>query len=142
MSNGPLAGYTVLVVEDEPLLALDICDSLQSAGASIVNASTLSVGLELAGHPGLSVAVLDFGLSDGEGTAICERLKQRGVPFVLHSGYDHVEACSGGIVLPKPATPEQLLAAVMRALGAAQTCNLAHMQSGSASSRVRDVPGT
>jgi CheY-like chemotaxis protein len=102
MNNGSLARRTVLVVEDEPLIALDICDSLQGAGATVLSAHTLSAGLRLAGHPDLSVAVIDFGLSDGDGTAICERLKQRSVPFVLHSGYRHTaEACGGGIVLPK-----------------------------------------
>jgi CheY-like chemotaxis protein len=110
MASASLAGRTVLVVEDEPLLALHICDQLQREGASVLSAHTLSVGLQLADHPDVSVAVLDFGLSDGDGTAICERLKGRGVPFVLHSGYDHVpEACPAGIVLPKPATPEQLV---------------------------------
>jgi DNA-binding NtrC family response regulator len=75
--------------------------------------------LRFADHPELSAAVLDFGLKDGEAIAICERLKERGVPFVLHSGYLHApEACGTGIVLPKPATPEQLVDVIMRALSA------------------------
>jgi DNA-binding response OmpR family regulator len=73
--------------------------------------------LRLAGHPDVLVAVLDFGLRDGDGSEICERLKERDVPFVLHSGYDHAaDACGGGVVLPKPATRDQLIASVMQAL--------------------------
>jgi DNA-binding response OmpR family regulator len=117
MTSVSLAGRTVLLVEDEPLIALDICESLHDAGASVLSAHTLSAGLHLAGHPDLSVAVIDYRLGDGDGTAICDRLKQRDVPFVLHSGYaDLAEACGAGIVLPKPATPEQLIWSVMCAL--------------------------
>jgi len=117
MTSGFLAGRTILLVEDEPLIALDICDCLQGAGASVLSAHTLSSGLRLAGHPEVSIAVVDFRLGDGAGTAICDRRKERGVPFVLYSGYDNVaKACGADIVLPKPATPEQLIGSVMRAL--------------------------
>jgi DNA-binding response OmpR family regulator len=117
MTSGFLAGRTILLVEDEPLIALDICDCLQGAGASVLSAHTLSAGLRLASHPEVSVAVVDFRLGDGDGTAICDRLKDRGVPFVLYSGYDTIaKDCGAGIVLPKPATPEQLIGSVVRAL--------------------------
>ena len=118
MSSDSLAGCTVLVVEDEPLIALDICDGLQGAGASVLSAYTLCNALHLADHPDVAVAVLDYGLSDGEGAPLCERLKERGIPFVLHTGYAHVPVvCGANVVLPKPATHEQLVDSVMRALG-------------------------
>jgi DNA-binding response OmpR family regulator len=108
-----LSGHTVLVVEDEPLIALDIVDAMRSAGASVLTARRLADGLRLAGHPDLSVAVIDFGLSDGVGTDLCAALKKRDVPFVLHSGYEHVhKACQCGLVVRKPATPHQLVSAV------------------------------
>jgi DNA-binding response OmpR family regulator len=108
-----LSGHTVLVVEDEPLIALDIVDAMRNAGASVLTAHKLMDGLRLASHPDLSAAILDFGLSDGEGTELCERLNQRGVPFILHSGYEHIhDACLSGIVIPKPASPYQLVSAV------------------------------
>jgi DNA-binding response OmpR family regulator len=77
--------------------------------------------LRLAGHPDLSAAVLDFGLTDGDGTGLCELLKQRGVPFVLHTGYTHLsEACQSGVVVPKPAGPTELVSTVTRLLQSAQ----------------------
>jgi CheY-like chemotaxis protein len=118
MRKEPLAGCSILVVEDEPLIALDIVDCFQKAGASVLSAPNLHDGLRLAGHPDLSAAVLDFGLSDGEGAALCERLTQRGIPFVLHSGYAHLpDACRAGIIVPKPATPTTLVTAMARLLG-------------------------
>lgn len=103
----------MLVVEDEPLIALDIAEAMRTAGASVLTAHKLEDGLRLAAHPDLSAAIVDFGLSDDVGTALCERLTERGVPFVLHSGYVHIdEACRTGVVVPKPATPYQLVTAV------------------------------
>jgi hypothetical protein len=56
-------------------------------------------------------------ITDDDGTALCERLKERGIPFVLHSGYSHVhDACLAGVVIPKPATPTELVAAIARLL--------------------------
>jgi hypothetical protein len=72
----------------------------------VLAAHRLSDGLRLAGHPDLSAAVVDFGLSDGEGTALCERLKERGIPFVLHSGYHHAgEACPADVLVAKTCGP-------------------------------------
>jgi DNA-binding response OmpR family regulator len=109
-----LSGRSILIVEDEPLIALDIVENFRNAGASVIAAHRLSDGLRLAGHPDLSAAVVDFGLSDGEGTALCERLKERGIPFVLHSGYHHAgEACPADVLVAKPAAPQQLVSAVV-----------------------------
>jgi len=109
-SVAPLSGRSVLVVEDEPLVALDIVEGFRRAGASVFCAHNLCDGLRLAGHPDLAAAVVDFGLSDGEGTVLCERLHERGVPFVLHSGYAHFDgACRLGVVVPKPAPAQQLV---------------------------------
>ena len=112
-----LAGHTILVVEDEPLIVLAIVEDFKAAGASVHTAYNLCDGLRLSDHPDLSAAVVDFGLSDGKGSALCERLNERQVPFVLHTGYTHVhEACRLGIVVPKPAAPGQLVSEVERLL--------------------------
>jgi DNA-binding NtrC family response regulator len=112
-----LTGCVILVVDEEPLVALDIAQCLQSAGASVQTAHCLADGLCLAEHRDLSAAVLDYRFSDGEGTVLCERLKELNVPFVLHTGYAQIEgACGSGLMLPKPATRGQLISAVMRIL--------------------------
>jgi DNA-binding response OmpR family regulator len=116
-----LSGRSILVVEDEPLIALDIVENFRNAGASVIAAHRLSDGLRLAGHPDLSAAVVDFGLSDGEGKALCARLKERGIPFVLHTGYPHAgEACPADALVAKPAAPHQLISAVVDLLASRQ----------------------
>jgi DNA-binding response OmpR family regulator len=117
MDTSALVGRSILIVEDEPLVALDIVDCFRNAGASVLMAHRLNDGIRLAGHPDLSAAVVDFGLSDGEGTALCERLNARGIPFILHSGYSQLnEACRRGVLIAKPASPSQLVDTMARML--------------------------
>jgi len=112
-----LAGHTVLIVEDEPLIAIDIVQAFKQVGAVALLARALSEARKLVERSDLSAAVLDFGLGDGDAEQLCHRLTERHVPFVLHSGYSHHgEACGKGIRIPKPAGPEALVRAVEGAL--------------------------
>jgi CheY-like chemotaxis protein len=105
-----LDGRWILVAEDQSLVALDIADSLTKAGATVLSAATLREGLRLAEHPHLSAAILDFGLRDGDTGVLCARLTERGIPFVVYTGYDQLhEACRAGELVRKPALPGTLL---------------------------------
>jgi DNA-binding response OmpR family regulator len=99
----PLVGRSILVIEDEPLIALDVAECFRQAGASVLTAFNLRDGLHLAGDADLSAAVVDSGLGDGEGTAVYERLNEHGIPFVLHSRYSHVWAHRVMATCMKPA---------------------------------------
>jgi DNA-binding response OmpR family regulator len=113
MESTSLAGRTILLVEDEPLIALYIGAAFEKAGAVVLAARCLPDAVRLVEQDGLSAAVLDFGLQDGNADTVCGRLKDRNIPFILHSGHGHVgEVCHGGIVIPKPANPENLVDAV------------------------------
>jgi DNA-binding response OmpR family regulator len=117
MEGDSLTGRSILVVEDEPLVALDLVEHFRQAGACVFSAHHLQDGLRLAGQPDLSAAVVDFGLPDGDSALLCQRLQERGIPFVLYSGYSHLpDACRAGVVIAKPARPAVLIAAVARLL--------------------------
>jgi DNA-binding response OmpR family regulator len=118
MDRGVLAGHSILVVEDEVLIALDIADGLRSAGASVLTARTLCEALRLAEAPGLSAAVLDIALGDGTCTPLCERLRQRNVPFVLYTGLhrDRLGPHRGAIRVTKPASAQTLVDSVADAI--------------------------
>lgn len=114
MQSTSLAGRSILVVEDEPLIALDIVDAFQKVGAITLTARTVADAIHLVEHDGLSAAVLDFGLGDDDATAVCGRLEERAIPFVLHSGYTHgSDACRGGAIVPKPADPAVLVRTIL-----------------------------
>ena len=118
MQGTSLAGRTILIVEDEPLIALDIAAAFAKAGAVTFCARTLSEAIHMVEQDGLSAAVLDFGLGAEDAAAVCGRLEKRSIPFVLHSGYKHAsDACRSGTVVPKPADPIKLVDAVGQLVG-------------------------
>lgn len=86
MQSTDLAGRSILVVEDEPLVRLDLTRRLEDAGATVLAASHLKNALDLAHHPDLSAGVLDFDLGTADTTQVCWRLVDRRIPFVFHSG--------------------------------------------------------
>jgi DNA-binding response OmpR family regulator len=108
-----LEGRNILIVEDEPLIVLDMTDALKCTGAAITSTNTLKHALLLVEHDGLAGAILDHALGDGDSTALCARLTERGVPFIIYSGFDHIDGpCANAPYLAKPATAEVLIAAV------------------------------
>src|SRR5262245_63133745 len=88
--SGELAGRLVLVVEDEPLVALHVQGFLVGAGARVLLAHALPTARIYARDPELSAAVLDHGLKTDDTSEICTILKERDIPFVLYSGYSKV----------------------------------------------------
>jgi CheY-like chemotaxis protein len=110
----PLAGRSILVVEDNAIIAMDVVQGLQAAGASVSEARSLSDALRKAECPSLSAAVLDHALNDGDASQVCDRLDQRCIPFVIYSGYDYVEGpCSEGEHVSKPVPSSVLVDAVV-----------------------------
>ena len=109
----PLVGRLILVVEDEPLVALDVIRGLEAGGARVISARTHADALIKAEDPDLSAAVLDHGLREGDSSEVCEKLKARNIPFVLYSGYSNIEgACAAGVQVDKPSHPAVLVTTV------------------------------
>ena len=89
MGTTNLDGRTILIIEDEPLIAIDIADAFERVGATVAVAHSLAEARTLEEGVIICAAIIDFGLRDGDANDLCLRLQQKGVPFVLHSGYDH-----------------------------------------------------
>jgi CheY-like chemotaxis protein len=82
-----LLGRSILIVEDEPLVALDVRAVFIAAGARVVSAGNCSDALRLADSPGLSAAIVDIDLGRGEDCSeVCERLSERHIPFLFFTG--------------------------------------------------------
>jgi DNA-binding response OmpR family regulator len=111
--KGSLTGLSILIVEDEPIIVMDITQALEASGAEVTTTNTLRHALLLVEHDGLSAAILDHALGDGNSSLLCARLKERGVPFLIYSGFEQIEgACKGAPHISKPVSNKVLLAAV------------------------------
>src|SRR6476619_7026199 len=108
-----LWGRSILVVEDERLIAMDIAGALEKAGAHATMTTTVRHALILVEHDGLSGAILDHALSDSESTELCARLKERGIPYTSYSGYLAVAgADSAAPHIAKPVHMDTLMSAM------------------------------
>ena len=113
MQRPSLEGRSILIVEDEPLIAMDITQAFEGTGAALTTTNTLKHALILVEHDGLSGAILDHALGDGNSSLLCQRLKERGIPFIIYSGYSTVEGpCKDGLHISKPASDGVLVAAM------------------------------
>jgi hypothetical protein len=101
-----LAERCILLVEDEPLISLDITTRLQEAGAKVLCASYLEKALGLAECPDIAAGVLDFDLGKADSTLVCWKLVSRQIPFLFHSGrlYSAFQKWPHAPVLLKPTT--------------------------------------
>lgn len=118
MTRNDLAGHSVLVAEDEVLLALDIVSALEDAGARAQIATRVAEALKLLERSPFTAAVLDHTLADGESSPLCARLTERSLPFVLYTGWNVVEGpCSLAPVVHKPASATELVAALGDEIG-------------------------
>jgi len=114
-----LEGKRILVVEDEPLVAMLLEEMLLDCGCEVVGpAYSLLQGSRLAESEALDAAVLDVNLNGELSHGIAEVLQARGVPFAFATGYGSpppMAIDSGAPVLQKP-YPADRLEAVLREL--------------------------
>jgi CheY-like chemotaxis protein len=79
---------SILIVEDEALIAAMLQDMLEDLGARVVGpAYNLEHGCELARTAACDAAVLDVSLKGQTAGALAQILSQREVPFILATGY-------------------------------------------------------
>ncbi|WP_230374123.1 response regulator [Pontivivens ytuae] len=120
--DSPLAGRTILIAEDEALMALDLEITLAEAGALILGpVAQVGEGLSLAkAQDNLpSAALLDVNLCGEEVYPLAEWLAERGVPLVFHTGHASPAAIAArfdaAAIFAKPADMQALLAALVDA---------------------------
>ncbi|MEB2313276.1 MAG: response regulator transcription factor [Sorangiineae bacterium] len=68
---------TILIVEDEPTIALGLKDALEFEGFRVVTALTGKEGLQLARQERPSAVLLDLMLPDLNGYQVCEELRRQ-----------------------------------------------------------------
>jgi CheY-like chemotaxis protein len=87
-ARASLAGRSFLVVEDEPLLALDVAEGLEAAGARVSGpVGTQSEALQLIEQSRFDAALLDANLHGHPVDEIAAALNRRNIPFAFVTGY-------------------------------------------------------
>jgi DNA-binding NtrC family response regulator len=115
-------GLSVLIVEDEPIIALDLASMLKEAGATVVGpAMTLVEAEALSAREQFHVALLDVRIGNETITPVAAQLAGRGVPLIFHTGHGNADSLIGrwpqSRVLHKPVRPSELLAILSSFVG-------------------------
>ncbi len=115
-----LKGLRVLVVEDEPLVAMLIEEYLLDFGCTIAgSARRVAKGIGMLRESEIDVAVLDVNVAGESVEPLAIELEQRKIPFTFASGYGAKgigERWSAHPILQKPFSPDDLRAALMKLL--------------------------
>ena len=119
-NENPLTGE-VLVVEDNMIIAMDASDILADHGASKVHmAGSVEDAQSIINSNTIRFALLDVNLGDQTSLPVANNLAERGIPFILATGYGDAEAITASypssFVINKPFTVETLLSAMQKAL--------------------------
>ncbi|MHA6720594.1 response regulator [Sphingomonas sp. RS6] len=119
-----IRGKRFLVIEDEPLVAIELATILNDAGGEVVDvaASAEDAMAAIIGNPTVDGVLLDGNLQGAAADEIAVALIERRIPFVFVSGYGRDHLPSGLETVPvieKPFVPRQLTAAVSALLAGA-----------------------
>lgn len=113
---GDFLGGSILILEDELLIAMDHEFNAQRAGfESVTILSSCSTARDWLSSNFPSVVLLDVQLQDGACSEVASLLTEKNIPFIVCSGStrnDADPAFHPGIWLPKPCVPEDLISAL------------------------------
>lgn len=112
-----LQGATVLVVEDEFMLLIELAAVLKDAGAERVLACrSIEQALALCEASDINAAVLDVRIGYHSVAPVAQWLTERGVPFLFYTGQvgndPAIARWRTCPILSKPASPTAIVAAV------------------------------
>lgn len=115
---------TVLVVEDEFIIALDLSETVKDLGYELEGPFPDKKRALASIRDGMpDCAILDIQTSDGEVYPLADELLEAGVPIIFHSGHVPPEEVRSrypdAIACSKPCPPDQLIEVLQEAVAKA-----------------------
>ena len=115
--------FTFLLVDDEPLILMDLEFAVEDQGHDFCSAGCVQHALEAidSDECPIDVAILDFTLPNGSNCVpIARKLDDRGIPYVIHSGdlqrRDEAISKLDARMIAKPAPSEKVIEAAIAEL--------------------------
>ncbi len=119
---------SVLVVDDEALIAMALEAALEDAGFQVATAANGRQGLERLAEQRADIVLLDMMMPVMSGPAMLKAMAAgpnlRGIPVIILSSLPEAtiraQANGAAAILRKPYTADEVLAAIARVLGGAK----------------------
>ncbi len=114
MTDRPLAGYRIIILEDDYYQAHDSKDTLVEAGAQViaVTATVPDIDVHLAAGR-VDAVLIDINLGRGLSFDFARVLRRNAIPFLFLTGYDAgmlPEDLAGSPYISKPADRARIVA--------------------------------
>jgi PAS domain S-box-containing protein len=117
--------HSILVVDDDPDIALALQDFLDHDGYQVSVAGTCAEALTQAAQHHYNAVILDLGLPDGDGSSVLKTLQtqQPQLPVIILTAYTSADRTVGSLTqgafayLTKPYNRDELRAVLQRAVG-------------------------
>lgn len=78
----PLDGKTILIVDDEPIILIDVAQAFEEAGAQVTTSHSFRQALGLMAHLQIAAAIVDHEHGDEDSHELCSLLATRGIPSI------------------------------------------------------------
>jgi DNA-binding response OmpR family regulator len=118
VSSGRLSRYSVLVVEDDYLVAAEVVSALKESGATVLGpVSSAEEGGWIVEQFRPDCVLLDVNLRGGDAFGLAEQLVDRGISVVFTTGYDPdvvLSRLQTATCLRKPVDIRMLLESICR----------------------------
>jgi CheY-like chemotaxis protein len=106
-----LKGRSILIVEDHPLIRLELTSLFESVGAQVLAAGNREQAVIAIERCHIGAALLDHGPEEDSVAALCALLTESQIPFMFYTGYPDLEqSYPRAVIIQKPASGEVLLA--------------------------------
>jgi CheY-like chemotaxis protein len=106
---GRLVGHRVLLIEDDPLIALHLTEAMEDGGATVITADAIEPALVVIAQQQISAAVVDVHLRAQRADVIVDALEARGVPFLFYTGYEPDELPCHIPIVRKPSSSDEVI---------------------------------
>ncbi|WP_206245758.1 response regulator [Novosphingobium terrae] len=100
-----IEGNVVLILEDEPIIALSLEDLIEDAGGTSICAERVEQAIAMIDEYRLDAAILDVNVHGRKSYPVAEVLQSRGIIFIFATGYGdtlHPEQFKGVPTVVKP----------------------------------------
>tara|TARA_B100000989_G_scaffold15907_1_gene10633 strand:- start:271 stop:801 length:531 start_codon:yes stop_codon:yes gene_type:complete len=116
---------TLLILEDDTPLRNRLCRAMEARGFTVMDAGTVSDGIDLARKAAPAYAILDMKLDDGTGLNLVPELRKKRADcrIIVLTGFGNIATAVAAVkagaldYLPKPADPDQIAAALLQTGG-------------------------
>ena len=113
---------TLLILDDDAPLRNRLCRAMETRGFDVIDAGTVSDGIDLVRKTPPAYAILDMKLDDGTGLSLVPELrkKRNDCRIIMLTGFGNIATAVAAVkagaldYLPKPADPDQIAAALLQ----------------------------